>query len=40
MSTVTRRNAIRFAGIVESTYLLDELTTEIIADGVHLPAPL
>ena len=40
MSTVTRRNAVRFAGIVESTYLHDELTTEIIADGVHLPAPL
>ena len=40
MSTVTRRNAVRFAGIVESTYLLDELTTEIIVDGVHLPAPL
>lgn len=40
MSTVTRRNAIRFAGIVESTYLIDELTTEIIVDGVHLPSPL
>lgn len=40
MSTVTRRNAMRFAGIVESTYLHDELTTEIIVDGVHLPAPL
>ena len=40
MSGVTRRNAMRFAGIIESTYLLDELTTEIIVDGVHLPAPL
>jgi N-acetylglucosamine-6-phosphate deacetylase len=40
MSTVTRRNAMRFAGIVESTYLHDELTTEIIVDGVHLPPPL
>jgi N-acetylglucosamine-6-phosphate deacetylase len=40
MSGVTRRNAMRFAGIVESTYLLDELTTEIIVDGVHLPPPL
>jgi N-acetylglucosamine-6-phosphate deacetylase len=40
MSGVTRKNAMRFAGIIESTYLLDELTTEIIADGVHLPAPL
>jgi N-acetylglucosamine-6-phosphate deacetylase len=40
MSGVTRRNAIRFAGIIESTYLLDKLTTEIIVDGVHLPPPL
>jgi N-acetylglucosamine-6-phosphate deacetylase len=40
MSGVTRRNAWRYAGIIESTYLLEELTTEIIVDGVHLPAPL
>lgn len=40
MSGVTRRNAIRYAGIIESTYLMDELTTEIIVDGVHLPPPL
>jgi N-acetylglucosamine-6-phosphate deacetylase len=40
MSGVTRRNAMRFAGIIETTYLHDELTTEIIVDGVHLPAPL
>ncbi|HEX8061335.1 MAG TPA: N-acetylglucosamine-6-phosphate deacetylase [Cyclobacteriaceae bacterium] len=40
MSGVTRRNAIRYAGIIEATYLHDELTTEIIVDGVHLPAPL
>ena len=40
MSTVHRRNAYRYAGIVESAYLLDGLTVEIIADGVHLPPPL
>jgi N-acetylglucosamine-6-phosphate deacetylase len=40
MSGVTRRNAMRFAGIIEATYLHDELTTEIIVDGVHLPPPL
>jgi N-acetylglucosamine-6-phosphate deacetylase len=40
MSGVTRKNAMRFAGIIESTYLMDELTTEIIVDGVHLPPPL
>ncbi len=39
-STVHRRNAYRYAGIVESAYLLDDLTVEIIADGVHLPPPL
>ena len=40
MSGVTRRNAYRFAGVVETAYLLDEMDVEIIADGVHLPAPL
>jgi N-acetylglucosamine-6-phosphate deacetylase len=40
MSGVTRRNAMRFAGVIESAFLLDELTVEIIADGVHLPPPL
>jgi N-acetylglucosamine-6-phosphate deacetylase len=40
MSGVTRRNAFRHAGVVEAAYLLDELAVEIIADGVHLPAPL
>jgi len=40
MSGVTRRNAMRFAGVIESALLLDELDVEIIADGVHLPAPL
>lgn len=40
MSTVTRRNAFRYAGVVEAAYLIDGMTVEIIADGVHLPAPL
>ena len=40
MSTVHRKNAYRFAGVLESAYLLDDLTVEIIADGIHLPAPL
>lgn len=39
-STVHRRNAYRYVGIVEAAYLLDGLTVEIIADGVHLPPPL
>jgi N-acetylglucosamine-6-phosphate deacetylase len=40
MSGVTRRNAFRFAGVIESAYLIDDMFVEIIADGVHLPAPL
>lgn len=40
MSTVHRKNAYRFAGVLEGAYLLDDLTVEIIADGIHLPAPL
>jgi len=40
MSGVTRRNAFRYAGVIESAYLIDEMNVEIIADGVHLPAPL
>jgi len=40
MSGVTRRNAFRFAGVVESAFIIDEMDVEIIADGVHLPAPL
>lgn len=39
MSGVTRRNGIRYAGVIESGYLIDEMTVEIIADGIHLPAP-
>jgi len=40
MSGVTRRNAFRYAGVIESAYILDEMDVEIIADGVHLPSPL
>jgi N-acetylglucosamine-6-phosphate deacetylase len=40
MSGVTRRNAFRYAGVVEAGYLIDEMDVEIIADGVHLPPPL
>jgi len=40
MSSVTRKNAHRYAGVVEAGYLIDEMDVEIIADGVHLPAPL
>lgn len=40
MSTITRRDGFRFPGVVESAYLLDALTSEIIADGCHLPPDL
>lgn len=40
MSGVTRRNAFRYAGVIEAAYLTDDMDVEIIADGVHLPAPL
>lgn len=39
-STVHRKNAFRYAGIVEAAYLNDDMSVEIIADGVHLPADL
>lgn len=40
MLGVTRRGTTRYAGAVESAFLIDEMTVEIIADGVHLPPPL
>lgn len=40
MSGVTRRHAFRYAGVIESAYLIDEMAAELIADGVHLPPPL
>lgn len=40
MSGVSRRNAFRYAGVIESAYIIEEMDVEIIADGVHLPPPL
>lgn len=40
MSTVKRINAFRYAGVVEAGLLLDALTAEVIADGIHLPPAL
>lgn len=40
MSSVRRINAYRFAGVLEAALLLDDLTTEMIADGHHLPPSL
>ena len=40
MSIVHRKNAFRYAGVVEAAYLIDDMTVEIIGDGIHLPADL
>lgn len=40
MSTIKRVNGRRILGTVESGYLIDELYTEIIPDGYHLPPDL
>ena len=39
-STVHRKNAYRYAGIVEYAYFNDDVDVEIIADGSHLPSSL
>lgn len=39
-SIVRRIRAYRYPGVVEATYLIDELTAEMIADGKHLPPSL
>jgi N-acetylglucosamine-6-phosphate deacetylase len=40
MSGVSRRNCFRYAGVIESAFIIDEMDVEIIADGIHLPPPL
>lgn len=40
MSGVTRKNALRYAGVIECGYLIDEMDVEVIADGIHCPPPL
>lgn len=40
MNGITRRNAFRHAGCIEAGYLMDDIYIEIIADGIHVPAPL
>lgn len=40
MTGVVRNNGYRSAGVIETAYLLDKLTVEIIADGKHLPSAL
>jgi N-acetylglucosamine-6-phosphate deacetylase len=40
MSSVTRRNAYRYAGVVEFGYYNDDVTCELIGDGIHVPQSL
>ncbi len=40
MSGVIKTGPKREGGVIESTLLIDELTTEVIADGKHLPPEL
>lgn len=40
MTGVFRVNSYRHAGVVESAFLIDDLTVEVIADGCHLPKAL
>lgn len=39
-SGVHRINGYRYGGIIEAAYLNDDMTVEIIADGIHLPGEL
>lgn len=39
-STVTRDHGFRRLGVIETAFLRDELTVELIADGKHLPLDL
>lgn len=39
-SGVKRINSFRYAGVIESAFLIDDMSVEIIADGMHLPASL
>ncbi len=39
-STIRREFGFRIAGVVEATYLRDDISAELIADGCHLPHSL
>lgn len=37
MSALTRKRGYRYPGLIESGYMIDDLTVEVICDGKHLP---
>ena len=40
MSTIVRKGGFRYPGLIESGYMIDGMTVEIIADARHLPPSL
>lgn len=40
MSTIVRKSGFRYPGVLESAFILPDMTVELIADGCHLPAEL
>ncbi|MBQ0150869.1 MAG: N-acetylglucosamine-6-phosphate deacetylase [Bacteroidales bacterium] len=40
MNGVVRRNAFRHAGCIEAGFLLDDMSLEVIGDGIHVPKEL
>ena len=40
MSTIHKEREYKYSGVVESVYLIEEMTAEVIADGIHLPHTL
>lgn len=40
MSTITKKGGFRSLGVIESTFLLEGMIAEVIADGCHLPPEL
>lgn len=40
MSSITRKDGFRIMGVVESGYMIDSVSFELIADGIHLPPEL
>ena len=40
MSTIVRRSGFRHPGVIESAYILENMTVEVVADGCHLPVEM
>lgn len=40
MSTIVRRGGFRYPGVLESAFILEDTTVELIADGCHIPEEL